>query len=328
MVVGARERSRSEVVFGVVSDRHRVVERVRVARLHRAGHVDGAGGERRQAGAAVIDDGGHWSDGSLIDAVEGDVPEQRVRDVVLVERDGAGVGDRNRVVDGVAHLAQSVAVLGDRKVTELEAAEHLVLEASSDGLRGARLGHEGREAYGLRGKPGQVDPALEEGPVRERPRRAHVALRRVGPGCSLVVPVYRRAGGVVGRARGVSVTVSRSKYGLKGFVGAGVAVSCPHPLEDRESVDDATPGEVALDEEVPHCVLAAEPLAAICLRSDLSNLPLEEPEAHLGVAIIGIAVQAKVDDQVANVVLAGVDGVGVGGSVGVGDVIFVRHLLL
>ena len=34
---------------------------------------------------------------------------------------------------------------------------------------------------------------------------------------------------------------------------------------------------------------------------------LEEPEAHLGRAVVGEAVEAEVDDQVADVVVAGVE---------------------
>ena len=216
--------------------------------------------------------------------------------------------------------------VGDNfSLTELETAEHLVLKASSDGLRGARLGHEGRDAENPWDKVGYVDPALEEAPLLVEPWRAYVALWRVGPLCSLHVPVYRRADGVAGSA---TDTVSPTNDEIKGTSGAGVA-ACPYPLEDRQSVDYATAGEVALDEDVPHCVLAAELAAALCLVIDLSNGRLEKPEADLGVAVIREAVQAIVDDQVAGVVLA--DGrtlVDVGGGEGVGDVIFVRHLLL
>ncbi len=105
-----------------------------------------------------------------------------------------------------------------------------------------------------------------------------------------------------------------------------MASSRAHPLEYLDRVDDAAPAEVALDENISDDVLAAElePPASRDVR--LSNRVLEEPEAYLGGAVVGEAVEAKVDDQVANVVVTGVDGVDVGGSIGVGDVIFVQRL--
>src|SRR5262245_60854056 len=78
-----------------------------------------------------------------------------------------------------------------------------------------------------------------------------------------------------------------------------------HPLEDVDAADDAALREVALDENVAYGVKPGE--GPIGVEGDVV---LKEPEAHLGRTVVGEAVEAKVDDQLAADVVCRGEGVG------------------
>jgi hypothetical protein len=114
VVIGVGDCCTREVRFGVVDGRNSVRERIGIALLHRPGRRDRArvaGLERVLAGVVAVVGG--YVRVHLVDAVEHDVAEQSVRDIVLVKWRALRVGDSNGVVDRVADLRQRVARLVD-----------------------------------------------------------------------------------------------------------------------------------------------------------------------------------------------------------------------